>query len=170
MAQGNVRHGRSSWEWETLRGRSELTRAAVAADQGEPPRKPKARKNRARWCGGHTGREHTPAVVEASTPLGDGPCGWKGMWDREAQAYGPGWGCVHEEACSTCGRRFRHYWEMPPRLCPAWPGTEAQHTAAAGEAARLQRNREERMQLLSTKYRRKPPVTGPQGYRRNRPK
>lgn len=170
MDRKNVRHAASSWDdWGNLPGRNDMVRRAVSEDQGEQPRKPKSRKDRARWCGGHVGREHVLTIVEANAPRSDGPCGWKGMWNRDEQAYGPGWRCVHEEICDTCGRRFRYYWQLPAQLCPHWPGTKEAHQAAMVEAVKMQRQREERAAKWAARFGRKQSITGPQGYRRSRP-
>ena len=76
----------------------------------------RARKDRKRWCGGHVGREHQPAIVlsklgqyRRARARHDGRgsmrfCGWRNDW--LARLYGVEWiwDCEHEERCTACGR------------------------------------------------------------------
>lgn len=90
--------------------------AAGRADEREnPTRQPRGRKDRARWCGGHVGREHRYVIrIAANQP------GWRlqacGLRDwvrynrltRTSVKLGEYWSCVHSELCETCGRVKRY--------------------------------------------------------------
>jgi hypothetical protein len=85
-------------------------------------------------------------------------------WSTETHGYVLGWACHHREVCSVpgCGKVFREPWELGDDECPAYPGTPEQRAVAEAQMAEY----EDRRARLP--WRRKPVITGPQGYRRGR--
>ena len=163
MGSKNERHARSKSEWGTEPSRSAERAAVVAEEEREPARRAPARKDTRNWCKGKEGVPHVPGLVLRRIFPRDHDCEWRPKWTSSACPVV--WACKHREACMRCGKVLREPWEIPARECPAYPGTEEQHAAAEAEAAEWLERREA---SLARWRHRKPPVTGPQGYRRRR--
>lgn len=81
-------------------------------DEDPTPYRP--RKNRARWCRGKPGREHTPIVAVDEKFSSLFPAGYTCTPVR-----GFGWGCRHHQVCSTCGKTLINGFEPAMQdLCP----------------------------------------------------
>jgi len=88
-------------------------------------------------------------------------CGWGLVWSRKERCRAAGWTCLHEEACTGCGKILRD--RIPAAECPDF------HPITAGERAAIDAERAaERAAAARSRWQPKPPVTGPQGYRRPR--
>lgn len=78
-------------------------------------RQPRGRKDRARWCGGHVGREHRYVIGIAPNQAG-----WRrqacqlmdcvryNRLTRTSVKLGEYWSCVHSEFCEACGKIKRY--------------------------------------------------------------
>ena len=153
------RHASSKTDWGTGPSRSAQVAAAAAADP-EPPKRAPGRKDTRRWCQGKVGVEHTPEVA-----LKGGlrrTCGWRPRWRLDARRFRADWECWHEERCANCGKVSRYLGSLGAADCPDFPGDDQQRQAAVAEAIQWNERRAERPP-------RKPVITGPQGYRRQRP-
>lgn len=158
------RHRRTKWEWGTPGARSGETRAAAAADP-DPAKRPPGRKDRRAWCKGKHGIEHAGAIILDARQAGwrsKNGCQWTPSWGIRLQEYGTHWLCEHREVCTRCGRILRESSQLAVEECPAYPGSGEQRAAAEVETAAREARR-----AASLSWR-KPPVTGPQGYRRQR--
>lgn len=93
----------------------------------------RARKNRARWCGGHVGREHEPEIRLDKTIEGmrridprrfDTRCRWSLWMVTGAPVSGElHWSCGHQSICKVCGRVLE--FRAQPTMCPDWvPGPD----------------------------------------------
>lgn len=164
------RHARSRWEYGSPPSRADQVKAAAAASAGEP-RRPRSRKDRARWCGGHTGREHHPQILLRVTNPMPGVCGWQPRFTRSGHGFGyvAVWTCGHEERCTECGRRIRSTLNIRPQECPRWPRPDSERVAAQQQAAIAQGEYDIRRGRWASRVKARPPVTGRQGYRRGRP-
>lgn len=95
---------------------------APSADDGW--RKKPGRKNRARWCGGHEGREHQPTIVLDKTLAGFTSCRPLSRTGQKSHV----WTCIHVTVCGVCGRTLRGLGEgtecpeRPEGLRVAWLG------------------------------------------------
>ncbi len=91
--------------------------------------KPRSRKDRKRWCGGHVGREHQ--IVVAIPPNRAGRvrnrkvearlCHEAPDWylqTRMFKEFGRDWFCQHVTMCTVCGRLFG---PIPWQQCPDRP-------------------------------------------------
>jgi hypothetical protein len=157
------RHARSkSGGWETSGSRSGETVRAVNDD---PVRKSAPGRKDPGRCKGNRGGPHIPAIV-LRDPVPDDEfedrCRWSPVWSRDAGEDVAGWHCEHERKCVKCGLIFRS--RIGCDDCPVYPGTPGQRAAAEQEAAAWNEGRRDREQT----WRRKPVITGPQGFRRRR--
>lgn len=156
------RHARSKWEWGLPGSRSAEVRTA-AADDPEPAKRPPGRKDTRAWCRGKPGVEHVRRLVLHPSPFKRGKldCGWAPSWRTPDGEYGACWSCDHREECARCGKILRD--GILRSECPAYPGTPGQRAAAEEKAAEIRERIAQRRP-----WRRKPVITGPQGYRRKR--
>ncbi len=150
-------------DWGRPPARSAELTTAVTADP-EPVKRPPGRKDTREWCRGKVGVPHQPAIVKGNGKL---PCRWAGRYDykliRRQDAWSVGWSCWHHEECSACGKILRATRHLNASECPAYPGRPEQRAQAEREAAAYPAQ----WRAAAAKHR-KPPVTGPQGYRRKR--
>lgn len=88
----------------------------------------RGRKNRARWCGGHVGREHEPEIqfdkaietLRRIDPLRyDTRCRWA-LWTVRGRLVTAelNWSCGHQLVCKDCGRILR--FRIDRAACPQW--------------------------------------------------
>ena len=154
------RHSRSKWEQGTPSARSQ-ERAEAAKDDPAKAKTP-ARKNpdlckAAHWKGPHAPelRLHEQRYRLKSDR---GSCYW---WVDNWREGKSGWRCCHEVACSGCGKILRM--QVSPRECPLYREITEEETA--GIRAEIEAWK---IRVASLRYRRKPPITGPQGYRKPR--
>lgn len=158
------RHARSKSDWGFPPARS-AERASAATD---PDKRAPGRKDTRQWCKGKPGREHVPQIIRIHDGYRWRPCEWTPRYDWRAIRAGDNawvlkWTCGHIESCANCGKILRDLGNIPVAECESYPGTAARRAAAERDAADyLERWREGRR-----RYRR-PPITGPQGYRRPR--
>lgn len=163
MSSKHERHARSRWEWGSQPSRHDETAAIVedqVADFNKVPEAP-GRKDRRVHCKSSPGGSHV-RVLYLKLPIWVKKaitCGWGVAWDSRAKTFGIAWRCLHQEGCSWCGKIFRTHLE--DKECPYWPGTSCQRAEAQADAVRAQERRRQW-------DRRKPVITGPQGYRRRR--
>jgi hypothetical protein len=133
----------------------------------EPAKKAPARKNTRSWCKGKVGVEHIPVLVLDHTDPQFGkapPCRWAVGWSSTARKDVVYWRCPHHEVCGRCGKVLRDRWSVSITECPDYPGDPQQHAAADADLAEC----EKRRATWEQHRRRKPDITGPQGYRRKR--
>lgn len=165
MGSKGPRHGRvtvgSKSAYRNWGGRPSRAGEFREATQETPPAAP-ARKDRRRWCKGRPGVDHVPRIVVVADRLYVTACGWapKEIW-RSAEVT---WKCRHREECAICGKVLRETRELRREECPQWPGTPQQR---AGAEIQAEKQRGE-FQVRSRRFRRKPTITGPQGFRRKR--
>ncbi|MGH3304439.1 MAG: hypothetical protein ACRDOK_22710 [Streptosporangiaceae bacterium] len=156
MPQHLERHSRRKYDWGGNPSRS--AQVTAAADDPDPAKRSPARKDTKAWCRGKPGRGHKPVLVARPWSTHRTECGWGVHWwqsDRRVT-----WACVHREECLECGKVLRA--RVSCAECPGYPGTPEQKTAAeAGLAQQVAR-------WEGWRARRRPVVTGPQGYRRSR--
>lgn len=167
------RHSRPD-EWSGQPSRSQLRRAAAEEDGGTdrsvnssgvvgrrvPGKKDKSLCKAAHWKG-----PHQPEIVLANETWEDqfrSRCRWEPRWGREDDGHAVRWHCEHKIHCAGCGRIIEY--RIPKETCPAYPGTEEQRSVAQQRA--FERNEERR--TSKPPWRRKPPITGPQGYRKKK--
>ncbi len=151
------RHARSKWEWGAPGARSQ-ERAEAARDDPARSRTPSKKDpslcNAAHWKGPH----HPEIRVAQDGFRHARECKWDVAWTRDE----PGRFCRHEEACAGCGKILRD--RLSRDECPDFlPVTLEQHAAIMAE---IERRREE-LAVSRSRFR-KPPITGPQGYRKRR--
>jgi hypothetical protein len=153
------RHGKDDG-WGSLPSRSAERDAHVTGDDPDPARRPPGRKDRWASCKAAKGGPHLPVIVyRAPVFRADLGCRWHPMWDHAADRFTPGWLCHHQEQCAGCGKVFRA--SIPRWECPGWEAAQVFAADAEAEAdAATARHR--------ARPPRRPPVTGPQGYRRRR--
>jgi hypothetical protein len=156
-----VRHARSRWEWGPPGSRSDDLRRAVDDD---PAAKTPGKKDPNR-CKGNHGGPHIPVIaLHHETPEDEfrSRCRWSPMWSRKDKGLVVGWHCEHEERCAKCGLIFERF--VGRDRCPVFPGTGQQKAVAGQELF----ERAERRRTAPSRGRRKPVISGPQGYRRKR--
>ena len=159
MAKRFERHARAKSDWDSEPGRSAALAAVVTGQDPDPARRAPARKNTRDWCKGKTGVAHVPGLAEHVTGPRERPCEWRSRWSGD----GIEWNCHHREPCSRCGKVLREPWQIPDEECPSYPGTPEQRAEAEADAVRAAEHRK----AFGERWgRRKPAVTGPQGYRR----
>ena len=160
MPQPNERHAKSKWEWGSEPARSQQDRDAVT----EPEHKrPPGKKNTKLWCKGHEGRPHQLAITLDGRyrTYQPGRCRWYPRWEWREKRYVLRWTCVHQETCTACGKVLRYQGSLGDADCPAYPGDGKQKAEALAQALEWQ----ERRNRISL---RKPVITGPTHYRRQR--
>jgi hypothetical protein len=176
MPQEHDRHSKSSSEWGTEPSRSQQ-RAAAASD--DPTRASLPSKQKKGVCKGADGwhLDHD-LVFTREQAIGGGdkpPCHWAalGNWvaSERRYIYTPGWSCTHEERCARCGHLERHGFQI--RNDGDCPDRDSADPTVPGGVLRdceaKQRDVDERSAKWAERIRfRKPPVTGPQGYRKPR--
>lgn len=86
-------------------------------------------------------------------------CRWGPLWSLEEQELTVAWYCEHERHCKYCGLVFTR--RVSDEDCPAYPGTEEQRAVAGQQAF-------ERNEARRAMPRRKPVITGRQGYRKRK--
>jgi hypothetical protein len=89
--------------WSKWYGGESAPRDIRRTDPVHPP-KPPGKKDRAKWCRGKVGVEHTPEVM---IPVNS--------WSRSfGRTCGPiswdptRWACYHSLVCTTCGKHLSH--------------------------------------------------------------
>lgn len=159
------RHARTSWEWGTPGSRSnELARAVKddPAKKAAPGKKDPSLCKATHWKG-----PHQPGLRLLTfgwrRPI---TCQWDISWHSKNDE--PSWHCNHEEVCSGCGKVLRV--GIKNEECPDFhPITTEERTAIEEKEAQ----NKARIAVAVAKHPgrwRKPVITGPQGYRRNRDK
>lgn len=167
MPQPHTRHARpSGWDsYESQPSRSSEVRAAIAEDDPEPVRG-KAIPWPSGKCKRNGGGAHS-AVVQVRndyfTARNGANCGWRLGWtyNRETGLRNIYYACWHETVCQLCGKILVH--SMDKGSCPLAAEREDERERVAAEAAA---NRPP----SRNNWRRRPVITGPQGYRRKRSK
>ena len=155
-----LRHARSKTDrWDSLPARSAEVQAAAAVDP-DPAKRAPSRKDTRHLCKGKPGREHVPVIVIAQSTYVRGDCEWGSRfpWHDEPVT----WLCHHSEVCAVCQKILREPWDLAPAECPGYPGSQAQHAEAEAEA------RASAARVAEYQARRRPVITGRQGYRRRR--
>lgn len=167
MPDPHERHARSKDDgWGPVPARSQQTAAAAA----EPSAKPRPKKERTRWCGGHKGREHQPQITLCTSRgtyhrQDQQRCGWASLWVVGGTGYAARWACYHHETCAACGKILTGQGSIRLDQCPHWPGTEVQRAMAEVKAEQDQADYEARRSRWPSP---RPRPSGPQGYRRPR--
>jgi hypothetical protein len=154
----NGRHARSKWEWGTPGARSQ-ERAKAARD--DPAKKTTPAKKDPDLCkAAHWKGPHAPQIIlGADVRHGWKECGWGVPYSY--LEYESRWYCRHVRICSGCGKNFGR---VTGEECPLY------HEVTPSERVALDAEivRREKQGLAWQEARRKPPVEGPQGYRRRR--
>jgi hypothetical protein len=158
MPGQHERHARSKWEWGSPGARSAEVQAA-AADDPEPARRGKGRKDTRRWCRGKEGTEHVLVWIPGGWRGREHPCEWTYQYARREHGFTIRWWCRHEVRCSVCKKVLRS--RIPEEDCPDYPGLAGQKERAQAEGAEVQARFEERQSGRRV-------ITGPQGFRRKR--
>lgn len=154
------RHARNSWEWGTRPSKNSLTQQAVNDD---PLKKSPAKKDPDR-CKSSESKLHTQVIrLYNESPQDEfkARCRWGSRWGGKSGLV-VAWHCEHELVCSSCGRVFNRF--LGKDYCPQYPGTKEQR--AVVEQQIFERN--EYLRTASQWNRKKPAVTGKQGYRRKK--
>jgi len=158
------RHAKSDDGWNEPGSRHDELLRAINDDPAAKP--PPGKKDPAR-CKGNHGDSHEPVVQfrYGNTPQecnGRYQCRYTVKWNLKEHKLVPGWNCNHQLACDKCGKIFSII--LGRDRCPVYPGDTEQ-------LADIERQIEERNELRRTSptwNKRKPVITGPQGYRRKR--
>lgn len=90
-----------------------------AVPESDEWRKPHAKKDKKRYCGGNPKRgEHQP-VIRRRTDIGSGrPCQPPYEWQLRARYWRTRtWNCFHHKVCSNCGKILEH-WLEDTNECP----------------------------------------------------
>jgi hypothetical protein len=162
MPRLNERHGRGTGRdsYDSQPSRSDLVRAAVDDDDPDPVKgkvipwpKGKCKRSKA----GHE------AIIQLRQDYmvtrWSKECGWKPYWGGANAAGELAWyACYHEMVCRHCGKVLVNV--MGRGSCPLAPGKEDEKKRVEAEAAA--------MPARSWRPRKKPVITGPQGYRKKR--
>jgi hypothetical protein len=150
MRQG--RHSRRKFDWGTEPSRSAERSAVVVAEERDPSKRSPGRKDKA-YCKPAHG-PHLPVLVVPPVGGKTPACGWRPSWSPREREWEPGWTCFHQQECTTCGKYFRR---IGGEECPDW------HPLTAEEVREIDARNSV---LVERRIRRKPVITGPQGYRR----
>jgi hypothetical protein len=158
------RHSRRKDDWGTPGSRSAERAAAAAAEETDPAKRTPARKDPER-CKGNQGGPHAPEVsLRHESPEDEfrSRCRWGTVWSREDRDMVVAWHCEHERRCTGCGLvSGRH---VRDEECPVFPGTPEQRAVVQQQLF----ERKEQLRTSPRWSRRKPVITGPQGYRKKR--
>jgi hypothetical protein len=130
-------------------------------EDDDPAKRGPGRKDTRNWCRGKTGVAHVPAIVFRSPMWNDqAVCKWCPLYSRGLDVT---WCCYHREECDRCGKILRdgETFDLGDGECPDYPGQPEQRAEAEKEAIAA-------AERLAAWRRWKPPITGPQGYRRAR--
>ena len=155
------RHSRSKSEWGAPGARSQ-ERAEAARDDPARSRTP-GKKDPSLCKAAHWKGPHKPELrMQEYGWRRETACKWAISWREPGE---PSWHCNHEEACSGCGKILRT--KISDEECPGY------HPITDGEVAALEAKRaEDEARTAATRARsrwqQRPPITGPQGYRRRR--
>ena len=155
------RHATGGYYEEPQLSRSQARHLAAERDQGEPVKRPPARKNPG-LCKQLHWQPHKPVLV-ADRWTRRGSCGWGiPYWSRDMD-YTPQWQCRHREVCVGCGKRLIDW--ITPRRCPSW------HEITKAEKIILDAQQEEAV-ARQARWRRvtRPVIRGRQGYRKPKKK
>lgn len=156
------RHARSKWEWGTSGSRNnELARAVRddPAKKAAPGKKDPSLCKTAHWKGPHQ-PELRLLTFGWRRAMG---CRWAVSWRSKKE---PSWDCNHEEVCSGCGKILRI--SIDKEECPDFhPITADERAAIAAKQAEDEARIAAAVAKNPNRWR-KPVITGPQGYRRNR--
>lgn len=152
------RHGKSDG-WGPSPSRSQLRRMAAS----DEVKRPAARKDPALCKAAHWKGPHQPELrVKQYGWSAKRECRYAISWRTDDEV---GWHCCHEEFCSGCGKILRG--KISDGECPGWhPVTDAER--AALEAERAEHEARVAAARARSRWRPKPPVDGPQSYRRKR--
>jgi hypothetical protein len=146
--------------WDSQPSRSQLRTAAVTADEGQPAKKGRGKKDPALCKAAHWKGPHQPEFrIRDYGYRTHGVCEWRASWFKEE----PGWFCLHEETCAGCGKILRD--RLPKQECPDFHPIAPQEKAAVEDKIA---RRSELTAARSSRYKRKPVITGPQGYRKRK--
>ncbi|HEY1705536.1 MAG TPA: hypothetical protein VGG75_38110 [Trebonia sp.] len=152
------RHARSAWE----RGTPGSRRDEVARAVTEPAAKAPGKKDRDLCKAAHWKGPHQPQLRMRVYPgPRPGRCQWSAGWRSNGKLA---WYCDHQEVCAGCGKVLRSW--IGATECPDF------HEVTAAERAVIEEKRAEaeaQVTAQRSRWPRKPPVTGRQGYRRKRP-
>jgi len=159
------RHGRAgAWDWDANQlSRSQARQAAAEHDQGEPVKRPPAKKDKD-LCKALHWQPHKPVLVaDKWTSRWKAGCGWGiPYWSRDMD-YTPQWQCRHREVCAGCGKRIADW--ITPRRCPSY------HEITKAEKIILDAQQEQAV-ARRARWRRatRPVIKGKQGYRKPKKK
>ena len=160
MSGEHVRHARGKDDWGTQPGRS-AQRAAAAV---EPEKRAPGKKDRDLCKAAHWKGLHQPELRMKSYGWPrKGICLWAVSW--RSKNGEPVWHCGHEEYCSGCGKALRA--SIGDSECPGF------REITDADLARIEAERAEsevRVAAARTRnrWRPRPAITGPQGFRRKR--
>lgn len=155
MRQG--RHSRrKADDWDTEPSRSAERASAIADEERDPSKRSPGRKDKDH-CKPARG-PHVPVMVNPSW-CANKKCQWRLEWQHRTRSWAPEWLCFHQQACSACGKFFRH---MNGDECPDWHPIRTEQQQAFDEE--IARRTAARQRYES----RKPVAIGPQGYRRKK--
>lgn len=149
------RHSKSRWEWGTAAPRSQQ-RAAAADDDPLKERVPGKKDKNA--CKAAHGGPHVPVLMLD----GNTECCWDPMWVSRSGEIEPGWRCHHRERCQNCGKHFRYGFQLRPEECPLYS------PEIPPEVWEECQERELRRSKWMVRRQPRPPITGPQGYRKRK--
>lgn len=150
------RHGRSrDMGWSSQLPRSQQRTAAAR----EPAKRPPARKDPSLCKGTHWKGPHAPEVQlpKGGHPFGKG-CHWYiAGWTTDRH---PAWSCHHRWICPGCGKDTGSVLQGD---CPDFREITPEEKDALDEQLR---NYDEHLSMW--RWGRKPPINGPQGYRKKK--
>jgi len=154
------RHARSKWEWGTPGARSQERADAARDDPARirtPGKKDPSLCKAAHWKGPHKSQLR----MQENGWRRETTCKWAIWWRKPGE---PSWCCNHEEVCAGCGKILRA--GIGDEECPGY------HLITADELAALEAKRiEDEARLAArpqSRWQQRPPITGPQGYRKRR--
>lgn len=165
------RHSKSKWEWGSEPARGQQRADAIS----DTPRKKRPPRKQPDACKGNHWDPHVYEVVkQAGTP-----CYWNAVlrFNKGSQVTcTPGWVCNHLRKCKFCGRigestdGAKFNWRsghIKAEECPEYDAYVPMTVRKACAVKLLEYN--ERMERFRSKMRpKKPPINGPQGYRKRK--
>lgn len=155
------RHGKSD-DWDSLGSRHDNL---VRAINDDPLVKSLPGKKDPGKCKGNHGNPHVPVIQFRYDNPQDREryqCRYVVKWDTKEKKLVPNWHCNHQIACDRCGKIFDFF--LVNDNCPVYPGDPEQ-------LADVYSKIEERNEFRRTSpiwNRKRPVITGPQGYRKKR--